>query len=165
MALFNKILVAIDRTISSQDVFTKTLELAECFGSKLVLFSAIAPDYNVSYLNPSIYSGGESVSISEAAVKAYMEHQEQERQDSLKLLNEFAATAIAANVSVEIELKLGDPARCICDVADSLGIDLIVVGRRGYSGLTELWMSSVSNYVLHHAPCSVLVVQSAKLSI
>jgi nucleotide-binding universal stress UspA family protein len=37
--------------------------------------------------------------------------------------------------------------------------DLIVMGRRGVSGMHELFLGSVSNYVTHHAPCSVLVVQ------
>ena len=165
MTSFNKILVAVDRTSGSQTVFIKALELAQCFGSKLVLFSAISPDYNISYFSPSIYPVGESIPISDAAVKIYMEHQEQERQHSLEFLNGLAAKATAAHIAVEIDLKLGDPARLICDVADSLSVDLIVVGRRGFSGLTELWMSSVSNYVLHHAPCSVLVVQPAKSSV
>ncbi|NEO65320.1 MAG: universal stress protein, partial [Moorea sp. SIO4G2] len=36
---------------------------------------------------------------------------------------------------------------------------LIVLGRRGLGGLKEMVLGSVSNYVVHHAPCSVLVVQ------
>ncbi|MEA5469202.1 universal stress protein [Spirulina sp. 06S082] len=37
--------------------------------------------------------------------------------------------------------------------------DLIAIGRCGHSGLTELFLGSVSNYVLYHAFCSVLIVQ------
>ncbi|CCQ49032.1 hypothetical protein CWATWH8502_2292 [Crocosphaera watsonii WH 8502] len=37
--------------------------------------------------------------------------------------------------------------------------DVIVMGHRGISGLQEFFLGSVSNYVLHHAPCSVLIVQ------
>ncbi|MEO0350033.1 MAG: universal stress protein, partial [Cyanobacteria bacterium P01_A01_bin.15] len=37
--------------------------------------------------------------------------------------------------------------------------DLIMMGRRGRSGFSELLLGSVSNYVMHHAPCSVLTVQ------
>lgn len=33
------------------------------------------------------------------------------------------------------------------------------MGRRGHKGLSEILLGSVSNYVVHHAPCSVLVLQ------
>ncbi|WP_442949349.1 universal stress protein [Nostoc sp.] len=41
----------------------------------------------------------------------------------------------------------------------SWGADLIVLGRRGLKGFAELLAGSVSNHVVHHSPCSVLVVQ------
>ena len=47
----------------------------------------------------------------------------------------------------------------ICNAAISWQADLIIMGRRGRTGLSELFLGSVSNYVLHHAPCAVLVVQ------
>ncbi len=159
MTPFKKILVAVDRSSASEEVFAKALELAHCSQATLVLLSAISPEYNVNYLNPPIYPGGEAISISEAAIKIYLERQEQERLHSLEFLNSLAFKAKEVGVAAEINQQLGDPARSICEVADTLAVDLIVVGRRGYSGLSELWMSSVSNYVLHHAPCSVLVVQ------
>jgi nucleotide-binding universal stress UspA family protein len=160
MSPFKKILVAVDRSSASEDVFAKALDLAQSSQATLVLLSAISPEYNVSYLNPPIYPGGEAISISEAAIKIYLERQEQERADSLTFLNGLVLRATEADVAAEINQQLGDPARSICEVADTLSVDLIVVGRRGYSGLNELWMGSVSNYVLHHAPCSVLVVQT-----
>jgi nucleotide-binding universal stress UspA family protein len=159
MAPFNKILVAVDRSPASEDVFVKALALAQSSQATLVLLSAIAPDYGVSYVNPPIYPGGESISITEAAIKIYLERQEHERAIGLKFLNDLALRANAAHVAAEINQQIGDPARSICEVADTLSVDLVIVGRRGYSGLNELWMSSVSNYVLHHAPCSVLIVQ------
>jgi nucleotide-binding universal stress UspA family protein len=155
---FNRILVALDRSPASEDVFVKALSLAQCAQAKLVLLSAISPP-NVSYLNPPIYPGGEAISLTDASIRIYLEHQEQERKHSLEFLNKLVVRATEAKVEAEINQQLGDPARSICEVADTLSIDLIVVGRRGYSGLNELWMSSVSNYVLHHAPCAVLVIQ------
>jgi nucleotide-binding universal stress UspA family protein len=46
-------------------------------------------------------------------------------------------------------------------MARSWPADLIVIGRRGRTGLKEALMGSVSNYVVHHAPCTVMVVQDA----
>ena len=159
MAPFNKILVAVDQSPANEEVFVKALALAQSCQASLVLLSAVIPDYRAGYMNPTMYPGGESISITEAAVKIYMEHQERMRASSLEFLNTLAARASLVDVATEINQQLGDPARSICEVAATLSIDLIVVGRRGYSGLNELWMSSVSNYVLHHAPCAVLVIQ------
>ncbi|MDX1935219.1 MAG: universal stress protein [Capsulimonadales bacterium] len=49
----------------------------------------------------------------------------------------------------------------LTELAREDGTDLIVIGSRGRSGWEEILLGSVSNYVLHHAPCSVLVVRSA----
>jgi nucleotide-binding universal stress UspA family protein len=43
-------------------------------------------------------------------------------------------------------------------VIESKGAALIVVGRRGHSGLARLMMGSVSRYVATHAACPVVVV-------
>jgi nucleotide-binding universal stress UspA family protein len=165
MAAFDKILVAVDRAPASEMVFTKALELARSAGSKLILLSTIAPEYGIGYLSPPIYPSSEAAAVTENTVKLYIERQEQERQHNLEFLQGLAARAAQANVPAEINQQIGDPARSICEVADTLSIDLIVVGRRGYLGLQELLMNSVSNYVLHHAPCSVLVVQQPKSNI
>lgn len=52
----------------------------------------------------------------------------------------------------------GDAAREIISTAHRIGADLIVVGRRGLSGISELVLGSVSQKVLHHAPADVLTV-------
>jgi len=46
----------------------------------------------------------------------------------------------------------------ICELAIDWNADLIMMGRRGRSGIAEFFLGSVSNYVLHHAPCSVQIV-------
>jgi nucleotide-binding universal stress UspA family protein len=157
-ALFQKILVAVDRSPASEKVFSTALTLAQVSQATLVLLSALSPDYP-NYVNPPIYPGGESIAISEAAIKVYVERQEQERVAGLAFLNSLALRANTVDVATEINQQLGDPGRLICEAAKTQSVDLIVVGRRGYSGLNELFIGSVSNYVLHHAPCSVLTIQ------
>lgn len=53
----------------------------------------------------------------------------------------------------------GDPARQIVEVAEETQVDLIVIGTGDRSWLSRLFNPSVSNAVLHQAPCSVLVVR------
>ncbi|MEL6786783.1 MAG: universal stress protein, partial [Cyanobacteria bacterium J06607_15] len=52
-----------------------------------------------------------------------------------------------------------NPGRTICDRAQTWSVDLILVGSRGLTGAKEVMLGSVSNYVTHHAPCSVLIVR------
>lgn len=77
----------------------------------------------------------------------------------MELLRSRTRKAMAAGVSTEFTQLAGSPGKTICDLASDWGADLIVMGRRGRSGLSELILGSVSNYVLHHARCSVLTVQ------
>lgn len=41
------------------------------------------------------------------------------------------------------------------------GVQLLVIGSRGLDALDRFMLGSVSNYAIHHAPCSVLVVKEA----
>ncbi|NNE95089.1 MAG: universal stress protein [Acidimicrobiales bacterium] len=50
-------------------------------------------------------------------------------------------------------------ADAVLDTADEVGADLIVVGSRGEGAAKRLIHGSVSTKVLHHAPCSVLVIR------
>lgn len=60
---------------------------------------------------------------------------------------------------VRSEVQVGDPAEEITDLARFEDYDLIVVGSRGLGPVKEILLGSVSNRVLHTAPCPVLVVR------
>lgn len=61
---------------------------------------------------------------------------------------------------VEKEIIPGIPKQIIVDEAKQFDADLVVVGSHGYGFIDRLILGSVSNYVLHNAPCSVLVVRT-----
>ncbi len=73
----------------------------------------------------------------------------------------------AAKESIELEaftLLSTTPYIGIAKEAERVGADLIVMGRRGKTGLKRLLLGSVTKRVIGHAPCSVLVVpREAKL--
>src|SRR5207237_10217851 len=56
----------------------------------------------------------------------------------------------------------GDPASEIVRYAFDAGVDLIVMGTHGRTGLERLLMGSVAEHVMREAPCSVLVVKLPK---
>ena len=53
---------------------------------------------------------------------------------------------------------MGQAAQKICEFAQTVNADLIVIGSHGRSGLSELFLGSVSNYVSHHVSSAVLIV-------
>lgn len=69
--------------------------------------------------------------------------------------------AILKETGIEAKLLLreGDPAYEIVQAAQTESYDLIVVGHRGLSPIKAFLLGSVSNRVVTHAPCSVLVVR------
>ena len=73
---------------------------------------------------------------------------------------EGALSAIGeSDVAIAEYVAIGHPAREICAYANEQGHDMVVMGTRGRSEVKELVLGSVSQAVLHHAPCPVLVVR------
>lgn len=73
-------------------------------------------------------------------------------------LDDIVAKARANHPDVAIEGRLvrGAPARGLLEAAE--GADLVVVGRRGHGGFVGLLLGSVSQQVVWHAPCPVVVI-------
>lgn len=82
--------------------------------------------------------------------------------DSGNQLLERAAAIVPAQVaSIRKVNEIGSPAQLILDSAESLSSDLVVVGVRGRSRLSEVVLGSVSHRVLLHSSRSVLIVRGA----
>ncbi|HUF05072.1 MAG TPA: universal stress protein [Aridibacter sp.] len=63
-------------------------------------------------------------------------------------------------VSFSTEILVGSPESRIVEKAEEIEADIIVVGSHGYNRWERLLLGSVSDSVVHHAPCSVLVVRN-----
>lgn len=70
------------------------------------------------------------------------------------------ATSVAADLgcpgAATVVLR-GDPGVAICRHAEEIGAAVIVLGTRGHGGLRRAVLGSVSDYVVRHATCPVLV--------
>lgn len=66
------------------------------------------------------------------------------------------------HVELRTRAEAGDPAERICEVAEEEGADVIVVGNRGTHGRRRWFLGSVPNAVVHHAPCSVFIVDTRR---
>jgi nucleotide-binding universal stress UspA family protein len=82
------------------------------------------------------------------------------RERAQKLAADGAELARAQGFDAEPAVKEGPPAGAIIEAAEERSAKLIVIGSRGYGGLKGSMMGSVSNQVIHHAPCPVLVIKA-----
>jgi len=68
--------------------------------------------------------------------------------------------ALAAHgVGARLRVRQGTPGTEIVREAEEWQADLIVMGSRGHGAIKRLFLGSVADYVVHHAPCSVQVVK------
>lgn len=146
------ILVGYDGTGPAERALTRAAELAQAFGSKVVVVSVSAPeppaiDGGAFGLMPYYYPATDVAARTDEAVW----EQHRERVQAL-----FAGF----DVPVEFAGVTGQPAEQIVDVADEHDADLIVVGTRHPGFLERLLGGSVSDGVTRQAHCDVLIVHS-----
>lgn len=134
---FKRILVAVDTSPQAPMVFEQALEFAKKESASLMLFHCVELGAKLTY--PS-------------AIK-------EKTQKGEELVQSYQQKAQEQGITIESISQVGEAGKAICNLAESWGADLIMMGRRGCKGLTEVILGSVSNHVVHYAPCSVLVFQ------
>jgi nucleotide-binding universal stress UspA family protein len=146
MSIFpTTILLATDGSREAQLVRTTAIDLAESTNSELhvVTVTPGAPSYDVR--NPSVLEGL--------------------REQAEDILNEQAAKIEQEGGTVaEKHLRIAERYRAqqIVQVAEDISAGLIVMGSRGLGGVRRALMGSVSDSVVRHAHCPVLVVRPEK---
>lgn len=140
--MFARILVALDASPNNQIVFEKALSLAQLTQARLLLAHILADQPSCSLLTPST-----------APLRSA-----NEEDQGLEMLRSFHVHALNAGVNADLAQPLANPSNEICDLAIEWGADLIVMGRRGLPENHDSIPNSVSNYVMHHTTCPVLVL-------
>ncbi|MEM7761242.1 MAG: universal stress protein [Cyanobacteria bacterium P01_A01_bin.40] len=164
--MFNKILVAIDHSAASEQVLNKAISIAQADQADLMLLHVLSVEAVDSPMMSSylLKSRNRCIHVDSQILHDANEIFEREWSDfmqrGIQLLRSYAQKAIAANIKTEYSQITGRPGATICEFAHACNADVIVIGRRGYSGLQELLLGSVSNHVVHHAPCSIFLVQT-----
>lgn len=131
--MFKTILFPLDKSRESRDAAEKIAELVKIHHSRLVLLSVVE----------KAAEEGDPVMGSAEAVAQLLE----------------GAKTLFASHGIETEAveREGMPSFTICDVADEINADLIVMGCRGLGLTAEGAVESVTNRVINLAPCPVLV--------
>jgi nucleotide-binding universal stress UspA family protein len=84
---------------------------------------------------------------------------EQDREQANKAFAEISDLFDGANASIEQIVVKGNAGDKICELAESRGCDLVVIGAKGHSTVSRILLGSISDFVATHAHCSVLVVR------
>jgi nucleotide-binding universal stress UspA family protein len=129
--MFDTILFPVNRTRETREAATLAIDLVKTYQSRLVLLSVVESD------NKDGMGSEEEVAMLLAEAKAL-----------------FAERGIQA----ETLEKEGIPAFVICDVADEINADLIVMGCRGMGLTNEGKSESVTTQAINLAPCPILVI-------
>ena len=145
---FKKILVAFDGSADSIKAVKAASTLARCLGSELTLLHVYSvPVY--TYGGP----GGLPQDSIESLTSGAKERGESALQKGLKIARDEQVEASGETV------ESGSVVEAIVEYAARKKTHLIVIGTRGMTGFKKLLLGSVSNGVVAHAPCPVLVVR------
>jgi nucleotide-binding universal stress UspA family protein len=134
------IVVGYDDTEPSKRALERAADIAEQFGSRLVVTS-VTP-----VMVPSGTHGTAGIDPTDPPAQ-----QQAELQKAQAYLN-------GRNLKAELQPAIGDPADSIVEAAEQSGASLIVVGTREPNLLERLLGTSVSQAVSKHAHCDVLIV-------
>ncbi|MGB6462935.1 MAG: universal stress protein [Nitrosotalea sp.] len=138
--MFSNILIAVDGSESANKAFQRAIYLAQKCNSKLDLVHVVQCEV-----------GGDSANTFEII--------EDLKDKAMKMLEEYRIEAAKNKTSMQITIMQGDPAKVIIELAKAKSYDLIIMGTRGRSSFQELLIGSVSQKVMHHASCPVMVVR------
>lgn len=96
----------------------------------------------------------------QASIPSFSEEwYESERIAAEELFEEIDALADGTDLSTEREIEVGKPIRAIVEFADENGVDQIVMGSHGRSGVTRILLGSVAEAVVRRSPVPVTVVR------
>ncbi len=146
--MFQSIVVGTDGSQTAGEAVREAVELAKAVGARIDLVSAYEP----------VPEG--RLREERQQVPEDLQWMVNPREDVEATLKDAAEDVDGAGVKVDTFAREGDAADAILDVAEETKADLIVVGNKGMTGARRFLLGSVPNNISHHAPCSVMVVQT-----
>jgi nucleotide-binding universal stress UspA family protein len=145
--MFRKLLLAFDGSTHAHAALAEAIELAQATNAAITIITVVA--------DPSKWVLGGSYSF---LVDVDQLRRQNERAHARLL--DLARDSFPDELPVTRILKRGDAGPAIVAEAAAGDYDLIVMGSRGHGALRALLLGSVSHYVLHESPISVLVVRA-----
>jgi nucleotide-binding universal stress UspA family protein len=142
--MFRKVVWATDGSAAADLALAHATTLAKDAGGELIILHC------EEWMSPGPRSGRHPVHVDEDEIRVKVERQ----------AAEVAGSGVNSTMQV-VRTGAGGAAHAIADVARGEDADVIVVGTRGHTALAGLLLGSVTQRLLHIAPCPVLAVPAA----
>jgi nucleotide-binding universal stress UspA family protein len=158
--MLQKILLAIGDSPDSAQILESGFTLAEKLGAEMLILHVLDPlvPHGLSVAGSPLV-GGILPIIDNRVIEQYIAAWNEHERKGIDRLQAYAAQAQARGIKAETLQNYGDSGPLICEAAKNWSADSILMGRNQKSLLNEILIGSTSNYVVHHAPCSVMVIQ------
>ncbi len=157
-SMFKRILVAVDGSENSARASQAALELAEKLKADLIVLHAITPP--ALYYHTEITPAGPVIEppTHEKEIDLYLEYS---KRIAGGIVDKVASEAKKRGVTAKTNIPeaAASVVETIVNQAVKENADLIIVGTRGLGGFKKLLVGSVSNGVVSHALCPVLVIR------
>ncbi len=142
MAKLDRLLLSTDGSKFSEGAVREAVKLAKLYSSRLFVISVVETNPEYETIAPQL-----------------VEKAEKETKGNLESVKSLASSE---GVDCEIIARHSEnPYESIVDEARKNKVDMIIMGRRGRTGLKRVLMGSVTARVIGHSPCNVLVVPQA----
>jgi len=136
-----KLLLATDLSEASEAATDQAFELAKRLEASLLVVSVIDPG---------------ALQLPGGRFRARVDQVRERRELQAQALVERGRSE---DVEVSFLVWTGDPGDMIVEAAEAEHVDMVLVGSHGRGAVGRLFLGSVSEHVVRHAPCPVLVVR------
>jgi nucleotide-binding universal stress UspA family protein len=144
----SRILVPVDFSPHSERALDYAISLAARFGATVDLLHVVEDPFESGAWNSEV-----------AAIPNILELRENLLDDAEQRIRLYRRLGDEARIAMVTSVRMGLPARTIVDYATALAADLIVMGTHGRTGLKHVFMGSVAERVVRHAPCPVITLR------
>lgn len=153
-----KILIAVDETKGTQEIFSKCTNICKCMNPELVMLLYVERYEGRSMMTAMLQDESELATLKD--VLEGTEYKEALDKKANKILNHYKNffESKPPTPPVETIVKMGHPADEILKTAKERDANMIIVGSAG-KRVSHLFMGSVSREVVNRAEIPVLVIK------
>ncbi len=156
--MYSRILVPLDGSELAECVLSHVQTIIRGCREPEVIFIRVVEPVN---LPVGALSAGGMVYSEEDAARTRGQIDSEHRHVADEYLKRITGRREFTGTSTRAVVVTGKPAEAIADYAGENGVDLIVIGTHGRSGISRWVMGSTADKVLHAAPMPVLMIRSA----